>query len=175
MAFPPPPAVHLGDWWAASPFYEAVKFIFFLLFKSRLGFILQVDKESQKGKMHRWSEIQTTRTWFENTLISILWNINPNGVCLSSKKIFFNWMLWGKSLPTIHWCMAEHFIFAAVVAGITIIPPTSPSINTGCLAKPRHFPDFIRANGTIGILFVSHCAAYYHMEILFKIELLFFC
>ena len=38
----------------------------------------------------------------KNTLISILWNITPNGVCLSSKKVFFNWMLWGKSLPTIH-------------------------------------------------------------------------
>ena len=115
-AFPPPPAVRLGDWWAVSPFYEAVKCIFFSFFKSRLGFILQVDTESQKGKMHRWSEIQTTGLGLKNTLISILCNIHPSGVSLSTKKIFFNWMLWGKSLPTIHWCMAEHFIFEAVVA-----------------------------------------------------------
>lgn len=36
---------------------------------------------------------------------------------------------------------------------------------------PGHFPDFIRTNGTIAILFVSDCAAYYHMEMLFKIQL----
>lgn len=29
----------------------------------------------------------------------------------------------------------------------------------------------MRANGTTGILFVSQCAAYYHMEVLFKIQL----
>lgn len=45
-----------------------------------------------------------------------------------------------------------------------------PSISSRCFALPRHFPDFIRANGTIGILFVSHCAAYYLMEILLKIQ-----
>lgn len=63
----------------------------------------------------------------------------------------------GRAVSATGWCFRS---------GITLISLTFSPIISGWWAKPRHFPDFIGANGTAGIPSASRRAAHYHMEVL---------